>query len=107
MQAKYSRQEYGYPLAIMNYNVVYLIYILQFLQAQSIQKTTCFSIVKCPRRRASFGVGTMVDQELESCIKSANLVCDRITVVRFKINRGSLSVIGVHALDNGKEEESD
>ena len=43
---------------------------------------------------------------MENLIKPYTTVNDTIIVLRVKINR-SLSVIGVHDPENGKEEESD
>lgn len=53
------------------------------------------------------GLGINVDQKWKNCIKPYTLVNDIITLVTFKINRGSLCVVDVYGPENGKEEESD
>ena len=54
--------------------------------------------------RAQSGVALIIDHKWTSRITDYSLVNDRIITVRFKTSRGHITIIGVYALEEGREE---
>ncbi|XP_022204516.1 craniofacial development protein 2-like [Nilaparvata lugens] len=55
-------------------------------------------------RRASAGVMVLVDQRWKNRIESYSFVSERIIRVRFKMDRGYLTLFGTYAPEEGKKE---
>ena len=56
--------------------------------------------------RAQSGVALITDHKWTSRITDYSLVNDRIITVRLKTNRGHMTIIGVYAPEEGREEET-
>ena len=56
--------------------------------------------------RAQSGVVLITDHKWTSRITNYSLVNDRIITVRLKTNRGHITIIGVYAPEEGREEET-
>ena len=55
--------------------------------------------------RAQSGVASIIDHKWTSRITDYSFVNDRIITVRLKTNRGHITIIGVYAPEEGREEE--
>lgn len=57
-------------------------------------------------RRACAGLSVLVDQKWKNKIDSYTFVNERILTIRFKVERGFLTVIGVYAPEEGRKAET-
>lgn len=58
-------------------------------------------------QRAVGGVGILIDEKWKRKIESYVYINERIVIVRFKIDRGHLCVIGVYAPEEGRREDTE
>ncbi|KAJ4431193.1 hypothetical protein ANN_19790 [Periplaneta americana] len=58
-------------------------------------------------QRAVGGVGILIDEKWKRKIESYVYINERIVIVRFKIDRGHLCVIGLYAPEEGRREDTE